>query len=141
MGASQTAAVGYPERIFELMKAEKNVDFTMVGTNSGGYAAPVPGGVAHEGYGGWGWNSFFTRYGLIESSANDGLDPARPWIRNSSFLFPDGDGFKFDLKAYCDKYKQINAKDSWKIRLSLKIKSISSPNCKRKPNGNWCRSR
>ena len=119
MGASQTAAVGYPERIFELMKAEKNVDFTMVGTNSGGYAAPVPGGVAHEGYGGWGWNSFFTRYGLKESSANDGLDPARPWIRNSSFLFPDGDGFKFDLKAYCDKYNQGNVPDTLIIMLGI----------------------
>ena len=119
MGDSLTAAVGYPERIFELMQEEKNIEFSMVGTNSGNYAKPVPGGVAQEGYGGWGWNSFFIRYGLKESSANDGFDPARPWIRNSSFLFPDGDGFKFDLKAYCDKYNQGNVPDTLIIMLGI----------------------
>ena len=120
MGASQTGAVGYPERVFELMKAEENVKFSMVGTNSGGYAAPVPGGVAHEGYGGWGWNSFFTRYGIDESPDNDGLHPARPWNRNSRFLFPDGKGgFKFDLKAYCDKYNQGNVPDTLIIMLGI----------------------
>ena len=117
MGASQTGAIGYPERLFELMKAEENVDFSMVGTNSGGYADPVPGGVAHEGYGGWGWNSFFTKYGIDESSENDGLHPRRPWVRNSRFLFPDGDGYKFDLKQYCDKYNQGKSPDTLLVML------------------------
>ena len=117
MGASQTGAVGYPERLFELMKAEENVDFSMVGTNSGGYVDPIPGGVAHEGYGGWGWNSFFTKYGIDESSENDGLHPRRPWVRNSRFLFPDGDGFKFDLKQYCEKYNQGKVPDTLLFQL------------------------
>ena len=117
MGASQTGAVGYPERLFELMKAEENVDFSMVGTNSGGYVDPVPGGVAHEGYGGWGWNSFFTKYGIDESSENDGLHPRRPWVRNSRFLFPDGDSFKFDLKQYCEKYNQGKVPDTLLFQL------------------------
>ena len=135
MGASQTGAVGYPERIFELMKAEKNVDFSMVGTNSGGYAAPVPGGVAHEGYGGWGWNSFFTRYGIEESTENDGLHPSRPWIRNSRFLFPDGDGYKFDLKAYCDKYNQGNVPDTLVIMLG--INNIFGAKCNKEIDKIW----
>ena len=104
MGASQTGAKGYPERIYELTKKEENVTFSMIGTNSGDYVPPVPGGVAHEGYGGWGWHSFFTRWSLEESTDNDGLHPARPWMRNSPFLFPHGSAFEFDLKQYLDKY-------------------------------------
>ena len=91
----------------------------MVGTNSGGYTKPVPGGVAHEGYGGWGWQSFFQRYGIEESTDGDGLHPARPWNRNSPFLFPDGDGFKFDLKAYCGKYNQGNVPDTLIVMLGI----------------------
>lgn len=119
IGASQTGAVGYPERIWELMKQENNVDFSMIGSNSGGYAKPVPGGVAHEGYGGWGWNSFFVRWGIDESDKNDGLHPRRPWVCNSRFLFPDGDSFKFDLKQYMAKYNSGKAPDVVVIMLGI----------------------
>ncbi|MBQ9502993.1 MAG: MarR family transcriptional regulator, partial [Lentisphaeria bacterium] len=119
IGASQTAAVGYPERVYELMKKEENIRFSMVGTNSGGYTDPVPGGVAHEGYGGWGWNTFFTNWGIDESRDNDGLHPRRPWVRNSRFLFPDGDGFKFDFARYCQKYNQGKYPDTIVIALGI----------------------
>jgi len=119
IGASQTAAVGYPERVHELMMKEENIRFSMVGTNSGGYADPVPGGVAHEGYGGWGWNTFFTSWGIDESRDNDGLHPRRPWVRNSRFLFPDGDGFKFDFAQYCKKYNQGKYPDTIVITLGI----------------------
>ena len=100
MGASQTAAVGYPERIFELMKAEKNVDFTMVGTNSGGYAAPVPGGVAHEGYGGWKWQTFMNKY-------NPNATGRYKYASCSKFLFPQADGkLVFDVNKYLEKYNK-----------------------------------
>ena len=138
VGDSQTAAVGYPERVLELMKEEKNIKFSMVGTNSGGYADPVPGGVAHEGYGGWGWNTFFTNWGIDESRDNDGLDPRRPWIRNSRFLFPDGKGgFRFDFAQYCRKYDQGKYPDA--VVIMLGINNVFGARSDREVDAAWRR--
>ena len=104
IGDSQTAAEGYPERLHTLLSAEKNISFRMVGTNAANYSIPSENGAAHEGYGGWGWRTFFQNYGIDENDSNDGLHPRRPSERNSRFLFPDGSGCKFDFAQYCRKY-------------------------------------
>lgn len=104
IGDSQTAGEGYPDQLYLHLSKEENITFNMVGSNSSNYSIPQPGGVAHEGFGGWGWNTFFTNYNVNASSENDGLDPSRPWLRDSSFLFPDGNSFKFDFEQYCKKY-------------------------------------
>lgn len=120
-GDSQTApraGDGYPERIHKLMQEEKQVDFSMVGTNSTEYSKPVPGGVAHEGYGGWSWDTFFTRTHIIESDQNDGLDPQRPWLTNSRFLFPQEDGtYQFSFKQYCEVFNHGKIPDTVVIML------------------------
>ena len=120
-GDSQTApraGEGYPERLHQLMREGKNIDFSMVGTNSTGYSKPVPGGVAHEGYGGWVWATFFTRANIIESDQNDGLDPQRPWLTNSRFLFPQEDGtYLFSFKKYCEVFNHGNIPDTVVVML------------------------
>ncbi len=119
IGASQTAAEGYPEHLLELMRQEPKIEFQMVGTNSGNYHKPVPGGVAHEGYGGWGWNSFFLRLKKEESDANDGLDPARPWITWSRFMFRQNGRWKFDFREYCVRYNGGKYPDTIVIMLGI----------------------
>lgn len=104
IGDSQTVAEGYPDHLYSLLKEEKNISFNMVGTNSSNYSEPTAGGVAHEGYGGWGWRTFFNNYGIDENDDNDGLHPRSPSVRNSRFLFPDGNSCKFDFAQYCAKY-------------------------------------
>lgn len=117
IGASQTAAVGYPEHLLQLMREEPMIDFQMVGTNSGNYQKPVPGGVAHEGYGGWGWGSFFLRLKKEESDANDGLDPTRPWLTYSRFMFQQNGNWKFDFQEYCKRYNDGKYPDTIIISL------------------------
>lgn len=104
VGDSQTVEEGYPDQLYTLLQAEENISFDMLGTNSAKYAPPSPDRARHEGYGGWGWRTFFQNYGIDENDDNDGLHPRNPSVRNSRFLFPDSDGCKFDLKMYCEKY-------------------------------------
>lgn len=101
VGASQTNAGHYPNRVAELMARPGNPDFTPLGTRGGG-----PG--KHEGYGGWRWESFLTRWGYTGNSKNDGMHPDRPVGFNSPFMFPanenkDDKNGVFDLKQYFDK--------------------------------------
>jgi len=51
-----------------------------------------------------GWNSFFLRLKKEESDANDGLDPTRPWITWSRFMFQQNGSWKFDFQEYCKRY-------------------------------------
>ena len=119
IGDSLTAAEGYPERIYELLKNEPNLTFNMIGSNSGNYQIPVPGGVAHEGYGGWGWKTFFTKYNIDENDENDGMHPKHPRERNSRFLFADNGDVKFDIVRYCEKYNQGKLPDIIIIHLGI----------------------
>ena len=119
MGDSQTGAVGYPEHIFERMACCKNISFHMTGSRTGNDDAPPAAAAAREGYGGWGWNTFFTNFGVEESGANDGLHPDRPKLRNSPFLFPEGNSFKFDLVQYFDKYAQGKVPDTLIVMLGI----------------------
>lgn len=93
VGASQTGAGRYPNRMLALMKRPGNPDFKTVGTK---------GRLArHEGYGGWRWESFMTRWGYSNSRKMDGMHPDRPVGFNSPFMFADKDGKgKFDLLKY-----------------------------------------
>ena len=73
VGASQTNAGHYPNRVNSLMQRPGNPSFRTVGTRSRG-----PNGAKHEGYGGWRWHVFMTRYGHSGSRKLDGMHPDRP---------------------------------------------------------------
>ena len=97
VGASQTGAGQYPNRIVELMSRPGNPEFTTIGTRAKG-----PG--RNEGYGGWVWGMFLTRWGFSGSrNKMDGMHPNRPLGFNSPFVFADSkDPEKgvFDLNRY-----------------------------------------
>ena len=112
VGASQTGAGVYADRMVELMKRPGNPKFTTVGTK--GRQGK------HEGYGGWRWESFLNRWGYSNSKKMDGMHPDRPVGFNSPFLFPDKDGKgKFDLQKYFDKNNNGKIPDVVSFQLGL----------------------
>ncbi len=94
MGASYIGAGVIPRQVAERMAAPDNPEFRTVGTRGKGIGL-------HEGYGGWGWRSFLTRWGYTGKSKNDGMHPDRPVGFNSPFIFAGKDGAGvFDLNRY-----------------------------------------
>ncbi|MBC8354737.1 MAG: SGNH/GDSL hydrolase family protein [Planctomycetes bacterium] len=59
VGDSLTHASAYPNELLRLLKQPGNPKLTMLGTHKPDRAAE---GVAHEGYGGWTWQRFVTKY-------------------------------------------------------------------------------
>ena len=53
---------GYPAHLLSLMKEAGFVNYTPVGSHSGGGRPVVKGGNAHDGYGGFSWGSFLNRW-------------------------------------------------------------------------------
>ena len=105
VGDSLTAATAYPARIFALSKNPGKLAMKMIGSRGNGpERSAVPGDVAHEGYGGWTWNSFASG-------------------KNSKFLrFPDGDSTAsgtLDFQAYLDQYNEGKAPDVITIMLGI----------------------
>ena len=62
VGASQTGAGHYADRIVDLMSRSGNPEFKSIGTKG------LRRG-KHEGYGGWRWESFLTRWGYASGSS------------------------------------------------------------------------
>jgi lysophospholipase L1-like esterase len=59
VGDSLTNATLYPNEIARLLRSPGNPKWTMLGTHKPASAKP---GVAHEGYGGWTWAAFLTKF-------------------------------------------------------------------------------
>lgn len=112
VGASQTGAGHYPNRVAELMRNPRNPEFISIGTRGNG-----PG--KHEGYGGWGWNSFLTRWGVTGKSTNDGMHPNRPLGFNSPFIFEKEGKGVFDLNKYFKINNGGKAPDAVSFQLGL----------------------
>lgn len=53
---------GYPASLLEVMRQTGFTNYTPVGSHAGAGKKVVPGGVAHDGYGGFSWNSFLSRW-------------------------------------------------------------------------------
>jgi lysophospholipase L1-like esterase len=86
VGDSLTAATAYPNEIARLLSTEGNPKWTMLSDNQPASAAP---GVAHEGYGGWTWAAFLTKYEPQPERTPDG----KGWKKRSSpFVFAGADG-------------------------------------------------
>ncbi|MCX6899744.1 MAG: GDSL-type esterase/lipase family protein [Verrucomicrobia bacterium] len=85
VGDSLTHATIYPNEIGRLLSEPGNPKWTMLGTHK---PASVKPGVAHEGYGGWTWAAFLTRY---DAKLDHKLDEKGRRL-SSPFLFPGADG-------------------------------------------------
>lgn len=95
VGDSLTAATTYSNEIGRLLSQPGNPKWKMLGTASPRGAQP---GVTHEGYGGWTWASFLTKWDPQPAGVTAG-----PLARRSTspFLFPDTNGKGvFDLNRY-----------------------------------------
>lgn len=96
VGDSLTHASLYPNEIASLLSRPGNPTWRMIGTHHPAGALPK---VSHEGYGGWKWSDFLTRF-----------DPKPPEVAagplarkaTSPFIFPSVDGRTgvFDLTRY-----------------------------------------
>lgn len=115
IGASQTNAGHYPNRMEALMKRPGNPKFKTIGTRRRG-----KDGARHEGYGGWRWHVFMTRYGYSGSRKMDGMHPDRPVGFNSPFIFKNEKGeYKFDLNKYFAINNNGKAPDAVSFQLGL----------------------
>lgn len=96
VGDSLTHASAYPNEIARLLAAPGNPKATLLGTHKPASAKP---GVAHEGYGGWAWSTFLTKFTPQAPGVTAG-----PLARKttSPFMFPAADGKSgvFDLARY-----------------------------------------
>ncbi len=94
-GDSLTAATAYPRKLHKHCSTPGNIKLTMIGTHAGRGKVATPGEVAHEGYGGWRWVDFLTRY-RDESK----MSQRRKIGAKSKFLFPENGKPVFDFKKY-----------------------------------------
>ncbi len=98
VGDSLTNATVYPARLHELCQGDNNPKLTMLGTHRGSARKPVPGGVAHEGYGGWRWDSFLTRW--KDFSKKEKPTPLKIFYARSKFLMLKDGKPVFSLANY-----------------------------------------
>jgi lysophospholipase L1-like esterase len=90
IGDSLTDATVYPTAIYGLV-TKSGTDLTMIGSHAGRGRKPKK--VAHEGYGGWTWNSFCTRW-----------TAKKDYRAKSNFLVLKNGKPTLDFKAYVKKY-------------------------------------
>jgi len=104
VGDSLTAATSYCVEVGRLLSLPNNPAWTMIGTAR---IRPRSPGVAHEGYGGWTWKSFNTRWGPEEWTMRDNKQRRA----RSPFLFDEGTGTKLDIQRYVRERADGNAPD------------------------------
>lgn len=90
IGDSLTHATLYPNELSKLLTAS-GVNWKMFGTHRPSNALP---GVAHEGYGGWRWETFLTHF-----EPNPEPDKSKRKY-SSPFVFQDGDKPKVDVPRF-----------------------------------------
>ena len=117
VGDSLTNATVYPTRLHTLCKQPGNPKLTMIGSHRGGGLAPEPGGVAHEGYGGWTWNSFMTRW--VDESTIKNPTPVKKFYAKSKFLNLKNGKPVFDLANYLKKYNNGKTPDIITFQLGV----------------------
>ncbi len=100
VGDSLTHATIYPNEIARLLSGPGNPKWAMLGTHRPASAAP---GVAHEGYGGWTWNSFLTSYnpGLGHKLDENGRRRSSPFVYDGADGKPALDIARY-LRENCD---------------------------------------
>ena len=101
VGDSLTNATIYPTRIHKLCQGANNPKLVMLGTHRGSARPPLPGGVAHEGYGGWKWESFLTRWKEIDPATKPRAITV--FYSKSKFLTLKDGKPVFSLAAYLKK--------------------------------------
>lgn len=115
IGDSLTATTVYPGKLRRHCLTPGNPKLKMIGAHAGKSKSPVPGGVAHEGYGGWTWKSFYTNY----RDEKDFPDERRKFAAKSRFLTMRDGKVVFDFANYLKKYNGGKTPDYITIQLGV----------------------
>ena len=111
VGDSLTNYTVYPARLYELCKGENNPELTMLGTrHHNPRGMEIPPEVKHEGYAGWSWNSFLTRF--------EGSEKKGKKFTKSKFLFKKDGKIVVSLADYL-KERNYNVPDIITIQLGI----------------------
>lgn len=102
IGDSLTDLFVYPNELKKLLDAPGNPKVKFIGSHGGLGKAPDATHVAHEGRGGWSWESYCTRWDEKKDEYNS----------KSPFLFKNEEGKTvLDFKKYLEKYNDGKAPD------------------------------
>lgn len=114
VGDSLTAAGIYPKELYDLFKKPGNPDVKFIGSHSGEGKPEREGFPMIEGYGGWMWFFFYTKW--FEGTPKNYAEVISPFL-----VIKDGKPI-LDFKSYCDKKNEEKAPDF--ITLFLGINNI-----------------
>ncbi len=118
VGDSLTHATIYPNDLAKRL-TESGVKWKMLGTHRPPNAAP---GVAHEGYGGWRWETFITHY-------EPNPDPDKTKRKHSSpFVFLENDKPKFDVPRFIREFCENQPPDFVIFKLGINDCFGANPN-------------
>lgn len=118
VGDSLTNATVYPKRILELFKTPGNPEVRQIGSHAGSGRSVIPGGVAHEGYGGWTWWSFCEKWKSDEDCAKLKTNREKLYAR-SPFLKMENGEKKLDIQGYFDRMNGGKAPDIITFQLGV----------------------
>lgn len=119
VGDSLTHASTYPNEVARLLALPGNPQWKMIGTHKPAGAAA---GVVHEGYGGWTWAAFHSRF--------DAKNPEPGYKGSSPFVFPVGDPpqGKLDVARYFAERAGGSAPDFITVMLGINDCFSFNPN-------------
>lgn len=110
VGDSLTAGSRYAIRIMDLFKQTGNSNVKLVGSHAGGGRKSLLGGIVHEGYGGWTWRSFNTRW-LKDDEISKLTKPIDIIYARSPFLAMKDGKLSHDIQGYFDSRNGGKAPD------------------------------
>ena len=125
IGDSLTNATVYPTQIHSHFKKPGNPKLKMIGSHAGSGRIVKKDGVAHEGYGGWAWSTFSTKW--TDDAKFAKLTKRRDIVyARSPFLAKKNGKVVFDLPGYFKRLNDGKAPDI--ITFQLGVNDVFSAN-------------
>ena len=118
IGDSLTNATVYPTQIHSHFQKPGNPKLKMIGSHAGSGRVVKAGGVAHEGYGGWAWSTFSTKW--MDDAKFAKLTKRRDIVyARSPFLAKKDGKVVFDLQGYFNRLNNGKAPDIITFQLGV----------------------
>ena len=118
IGDSLTANSRYPARIQNLFQSTGIAGFKMLGSHAGGGKTVLPGGITHEGYGGWKWATFNTRW-TSDDKLSKLAKPIDAIYARSPFLTMKDGKLSHDIPGYFNRKNNGKAPDIITFQLGV----------------------
>ena len=118
IGDSLTNATVYPTQIHKHFQNPGNPKLKMIGSHAGSGRVVKAGGVAHEGYGGWAWSTFSSKW--MDDAKFAKLKTRRDIVyARSPFLAKKDGKVGFDLQGYFNRLNNGKAPDIITFQLGV----------------------